>query len=404
MSDEPGALPLLSHALLETWKRRSGRMMTLAGYSESGGVRGAIAKTAERVLQSQTLDQQAITRTIFLRLTELGEGTQETRRRARLSELSPRPEDTDAVDDVLATLVAARLVTTSKDSAEVAHEALIREWPTLRGWLEEDREGLQLQRHLTDAALEWERLGRDPGELYRGARLSMAGEWAEMHGEEMNVLERAFLQASLAQAEKREREREAQRQRELETAQTMVEVERERAAEQTRSAKRLRRGALVLAAAALIAVLLAVFAFNAQSTAQREAAINRSLVLAAQAVETDEAGEVDRALALGLEAVSIDDPPPDAVSKLASVAGGMGTRAVLTGHNGAVMAGAFNPDASRAISGGCGQPDAASDCSAGELILWDLATMAEIRRWPGHDAWVTALAWSPTDDVILSGC
>ncbi len=240
VSDEPGALPLLSHALLETWKRRSGRMMTLAGYSESGGVRGAIAKTAERVLQSQTLDQQAITRTIFLRLTELGEGTQETRRRARLSELSPRPEDADAVDDVLATLVAARLVTTSQDSAEVAHEALIREWPTLRGWLEEDREGLQLQRHLTDASLEWERLGRDPGELYRGARLSMASEWAEMHGEEMNVLERAFLQASLAQAQKLEREREAQRQRELETAQTMVEVERERAAEQTRSAKRLR--------------------------------------------------------------------------------------------------------------------------------------------------------------------
>ena len=120
VSDEPGVLPLLSHALLETWKRRSGRMMTLAGYSESGGVRGAIAKTAERVLQSQTLDQQVITRTIFLRLTELGEGTQETRRRARLSELTPRPEDADAVDDVLATLVAARLVTTSQDSAEVA--------------------------------------------------------------------------------------------------------------------------------------------------------------------------------------------------------------------------------------------------------------------------------------------
>ena len=273
----------------------------------------------------------------------------------------------------------------------------------MRGWLEEDREGLQLQRHLTDAALDWERLGRDPGELYRGARLSMASEWSEMHGEEMNVLERAFLQASSTQAQKLEREREAQRQQELETAQTMARVERERAAEQTRSAKRLRRGALVLAAATLIAVLLAVFAFNAQSTAQQEAAINRSLVLAAQAIETDEAGEVDLALALGLEAVSIDDPPPDAISKLARVAGGMGTRAVLTGHNGAVMAGAFSPDCSQAISGGCEQPDDAGNCSAGEMILWDLATMAEIKRWPSHDAWVTALAWSPTGDVILSG-
>ncbi len=82
VGDEPGGLPLLSHALLETWQRRRGRTLTLAGYAESGGVRGAIAKTAESVYQRLTPEQQPIARSIFIRLTELGEGTQDTRRRA----------------------------------------------------------------------------------------------------------------------------------------------------------------------------------------------------------------------------------------------------------------------------------------------------------------------------------
>ena len=403
VGNEPGALPLLSHALLETWQHRRGRMMTLAGYSETGGVRGAIARTAERVLQGLAPQGQIIARNIFLRLTELGAATQETRRRASLAELTPRPEQAAAVEQVLKTLVDARLVVTSDDSAEVAHEALIREWPTLREWLEEDAEGLRIQRHLTEAAQEWQRLDSEPGELYHGARLAAAQEWADAHPDQLNLLERDFLAASQARAQQAERQREAQRQRELEAAQMVAEAERQRAVEQARSARRLRSGALILAGVSLVAVLLAFFAFNASATAQREASVNRSLVLAEQAVEADEAGEVDRALALALAAVDIDDPPPDAVRKLASVASEMGTRAVLTGHNGPVTAGAFSPDSQRAISGGCTQPGAAGDCPVGELIVWDLATMAETARWPGHDSAVSALAWSPLGDVILSG-
>ncbi len=95
VGDEPGALPLLSHALLETWQRRRGRTLTLKGYAESGGVRGAIAQTAEAVYQQLTPEQQAIAQNIFLRLTELGEGTQDTRRRERISNFklptSPNP-------------------------------------------------------------------------------------------------------------------------------------------------------------------------------------------------------------------------------------------------------------------------------------------------------------------------
>jgi hypothetical protein len=98
---------------------------------------------------------------IFLRLTQLGEdeSTMDTRRRVPLDELVCTPEDSDSVREVLTRLADARLVTTDNEVVEVAHEALIREWPTLRGWLEEDRAGLRLHRHLTLAAEGWERQG-----------------------------------------------------------------------------------------------------------------------------------------------------------------------------------------------------------------------------------------------------
>jgi formylglycine-generating enzyme required for sulfatase activity/S1-C subfamily serine protease len=196
VGQEPGALPLLSHALLETWKRRQGRTLTLDGYAAAGGVRKAIAQTAETVYDRLTSADQAIARGIFLRLTELGEGVQDTRRRASLAELAPAPGGQSAVDAVLKILADARLVTTAQDSAEVAHEALIREWPTLRKWLEEDRESLRLHRHLTDSAREWEQRGREPGELYRGARLAQTLEWAAGHENALSPQETDFLRAS----------------------------------------------------------------------------------------------------------------------------------------------------------------------------------------------------------------
>ncbi len=83
ISDQPGSLPLLSHALLETWRRRSGRQLTLAGYAAVGGVQGAIAHTAENVYAQLTAQQQIVAHNVFLRLTTLGDGVQDTRRRVR---------------------------------------------------------------------------------------------------------------------------------------------------------------------------------------------------------------------------------------------------------------------------------------------------------------------------------
>ncbi len=217
---EPGALPLLSHALLATWERRRGRTLTLDGYHAAGGVRSAIAETAESVFADQ-LDrgQQELAREVFLRLTELGEGTEDTRRRAALTELVRQAEEAAQLRGVLNTLADARLITLNEDSAEVAHEALIREWQRLHEWLTEDREGLRVHRHLTDAAREWAVLGGDAGALYRGARLAQAQEWAAANEGRLNDAERTFLAASLQQEQHEVLEREAQRRRELEAAQ-----------------------------------------------------------------------------------------------------------------------------------------------------------------------------------------
>jgi WD40 repeat protein/DNA-binding SARP family transcriptional activator len=238
---EAGALPLLEHALLETWQRRRGRVLTLAGYQESGGIRGAIAQTAERVYARLSSAEQTLARRVFLRLTEMGVGTQDTRRRAPLDELRAIGKGDNQVDGLLDGLVAARLVTLAEETAEVTHEALIREWPALRTWLADDRDGLRLHRHLTESAAAWERFGRDPGELYRGARLAQAREWAGQaeHEQELTPLEREFIRASRALEEWEALEREVQRQHELEAARQLAETERQRAEERAHAAKQL---------------------------------------------------------------------------------------------------------------------------------------------------------------------
>ena len=206
LGSEPGGLPLLSHALLETWDRRRGSRLTVAGYRESGGVRGAIAQTAESVVERLDPEQQAIARRIFLSLTDVGEGSEPTRRRVSRSELGTGPGSQAMVEQVIDVLADARLVTLDEQTVEVAHEALIRHWPRLRRWLDESLEELRLHRRLTQAAREWEHLGRDPGALYRGARLAAIRDWTDDHQTELSDLERDFVNASRA-AESTELER-----------------------------------------------------------------------------------------------------------------------------------------------------------------------------------------------------
>ncbi|MFD6170014.1 nSTAND1 domain-containing NTPase [Streptomyces coeruleorubidus] len=197
VGERPGALPMLSHALLETWRRRRGRTLTLAAYEEAGGVRGAIAATAEQVYGDLDEGQARTARRILLRLIAPGDRTADTRRPASRSEL-----ETGALD-VLERLAAARLVTLDGDTVELAHEALITGWPRLAGWIEESRDRLRAQRVLGEAARAWEELDRDPGALFRGSRLERAEELFGRQREkddtdDLTRLERAFLSASAA--------------------------------------------------------------------------------------------------------------------------------------------------------------------------------------------------------------
>ncbi|MFF9803574.1 helix-turn-helix domain-containing protein [Streptomyces coeruleorubidus] len=197
IGDRPGALPMLSHALLETWRRRRGRTLTLAAYEEAGGVRGAIAATAEQVYGDLDERQARTARRILLRLIAPGDRTADTRRPASRSELGTGELD------VLERLAAARLVTLDGDTVELAHEALITGWPRLAGWIEESRDRLRAQRILGEAAHAWEELDCDPGALFRGARLERAEElfgrqWEKDDTDDLTRLERAFLTASAA--------------------------------------------------------------------------------------------------------------------------------------------------------------------------------------------------------------
>ncbi|WP_086860962.1 WD40 repeat domain-containing protein, partial [Streptomyces milbemycinicus] len=210
--DEPGGLPLMSHALLETWRRRRSRALTVEAYEAAGGVHGAIALTAERVYGELSERQAEAARRIMLRLITPGEGAQDTRRPVDREELGlgSGSGSGDGADTalVLERLVRSRLVTLDEGTVDLAHEALITAWPRLRGWIDEDRQRLRTHRKLTEAARNWEELGRDPGALYRGARLVEAREVFEEPDDsaELTPAERDFLAASRA-AGTRERRR-----------------------------------------------------------------------------------------------------------------------------------------------------------------------------------------------------
>ena len=384
---EPGALPLLSHALLETWQRRRGRTLTLSGYASSGGVRGAIAETAETVFTDQfTHEQQAIARRIFLRLTELSDetSTADTRRRATFNELILKPEEATPTHGVLKALADARLITTSENSAEVAHEALIREWPTLRSWLEDNRESLRLHRHITESAQEWLDMEREADLLYRGARLSQAREWATAHADELNELEHEFLNASVESTERELVEREARHQHEL-------DLQIQRAEEQTQAARQLRRRALFLTSALIIAGVFAVAAVILNQRAQKEARLSASRELAAASISNLDV-DPERSILLALQAVSTEHTleAEDALHKAV-----MESRVRLTikSHNAEIWRIAFSPDGAKL----------ASVSQDGTAKIWSAITGKNLLELHGHKAGgVNSVAFHPDGNRLVT--
>jgi WD40 repeat protein/tRNA A-37 threonylcarbamoyl transferase component Bud32 len=276
---EPGALPLLSTALLELWQKRQDNALTVASYRESGGVHGAVARLAEGTYARIPDERKPIVRAIMLRLVGEDEGDAPVRRRAPLAELDlERNRD---VADVLAALADSRLVTVGEGSVEVAHEALLREWPRLREWIEEDTEGRRLRRHITQAATEWDAAARDQGELYRGARLAAALDWTADHALDLNELEREFVTQS----------------------REVTEQEAKRARRTNRRLRALLGGVAVLLAAAVAGGIFAVIQRGEALDAGTSQLAQR---LGAQALVEE---ELDLSLLLARQAVAIDDTP-----------------------------------------------------------------------------------------------
>ena len=189
----PGALPLLSHALLETWKRRDGSTLTVAGYAETGGIRGAVARSAESLYASVGTELQHVPRDLVLRLVTAETEGEPVGNRVPRRVLAIGAEHDQLID----LLVTSRLVTSDAGVVEIAHEALVRAWPRLRTWLDEDVDGQRILRHLSTSADSWHQLGRaEQPELYRGVRLAQALEWRTQARVVLTDTETAFLDAA----------------------------------------------------------------------------------------------------------------------------------------------------------------------------------------------------------------
>jgi tetratricopeptide (TPR) repeat protein len=201
---QAGALPLLEFTLLELWGQREGRRLTVGAYRALGELQGALENRADHVLRQFDAAHREICRRIFLRLTQPGEGSEDTKRRASFRELVPAGTDPMAVEGVVRRLADARLIITECDpktaslvSIEVSHEALIRGWAQLRDWIDADRAGLLLQRQVTEAAREWQANGRESSFLFSGSRLVEAREWAKTDAALLDAQEEAFLHAGV---------------------------------------------------------------------------------------------------------------------------------------------------------------------------------------------------------------
>ncbi|MFI5987359.1 hypothetical protein ACIBEA_41630 [Streptomyces sp. NPDC051555] len=361
-AEQPGSLPLVSHALLETWHQRTGEELTAATYRACGGVRGALAQTAEGAYQ-RLAPQQDLARRIFLRLAALGEGTEDTRRPIARAELSGLAAD-DALDEVLELLAGARLIVLDGEVVQLAHEALIRAWPRLHRWLTDDRASLLVHRRLTDAAQHWQALGRDPGALYRGTQLQTARAWAAEHPGEANQWEAEYLRAGAELA----------------------------AAEQAAGRRRTRLLQRLVACTAVLLVLALLgggLAFSQRQDAQRRqtAALAGELALKSRSLLGS-----DPALA-GLLAVTAARMHPDAETRGAVLSAAAVPHRTEFGTPGVpVYAVDFNPDRTLLASAG----------GAGSVILWNPATGTKVAELAGGQGLMQQVRFSGDGRLLAS--
>jgi WD40 repeat protein len=368
---DPGALPLLSHALLTTWQRGQQTTLRIPDYLAVGGITGAVARTADEVYQALNPAQRAAARRLFRRLVSVADGAADTHRRVTFAELGPQVEDAGSPLRVaLDAFTDHRLLTTERDGVQITHDALLTAWPQLRSWVDADRVGLSTHRQLTEAALAWEAAGHDPQSLHRGGQLAAAQEWATEadHAEELTPVERSFLAAGQERAET------------------------ERRAEQL-TTRRLRWLVVSLVVLLLMVAGLAGYAFHLQSDAGRERDFATSRQVAGQSRRL-RTTDVAQAAQLAVLAHRTATTPQARSVVLDTAAMPLATR--LVGPSGAL----------RSVSVSAAGQLVAAAGERGVVRLWSVPEGGRPQRLadlPAGDGAVLATAFSPDGRTLAVG-
>ncbi len=293
VADEPGGLPLLQYTLTELYDARQGTVIHSDSYTDLGGVGAALGTRADSVLASLDGPQRDTARQVFLRLVTLGEGAGDSRRRVRqtqLADLGGGP-----VQAVLDTFGRHRLLAFDRDTVtreptvEIAHEALLRDWPQLRSWIDQVRDDLRLNTTLERAASEWVEGDRDPAYLLQGRRLSEAADLTDQTELAVRPLVGEYVDASSIAATSA-------------------------AARRRRTRRRLNTG---FAVAAAVASVLAVLAFIGRQQASNSADLAHSRQLAAAAISDEVlSADPELSLLLAIQSASVGEPTVEGMTAL----------------------------------------------------------------------------------------
>lgn len=400
------ALPLLAFTLERLYREQGGDGdLRLSEYEELGGVKGSIEAAVERALRAADADPK-IPRDRKARLVLLRRGlipwlagvdpeTGSPRRRiARLSEI---PAESRALIDLL---VEQRLLSTdvSKEAGEVTiepvHEALLRQWGLLQGWLAEDAGMLGVLDGIKRATRDWAANGKDKTWLAHGGGRLDDAEGLLARNDLAALLDPTdhmyLISCRAAETERRDRE--------LEEARKLAQAEKKAADEQRRVASRTRLGLIVASGLALLSIGLALFGFmKAREANDRatEALNNESVGEAALSTKALSQGRPSDAVKLSLAAWprAGDDRRPKLLLTVQSLAAalpnlshlGIHQTSILKGHSGLVTAGAFSPDGTGAVT-------SSNDKTA---RVWDTKTGATIATLKGHENMVTSAIFSP---------
>jgi WD40 repeat protein len=375
---ETGSLPLVAHALMETWTRRRHNTLTLDGFRAAGGVAGAIAKSADTIYDDELDDEQRqAARRLLLRLVTPGEGNPDTRRRMSLAELD-RDEHADVMRHVVGRLTAARLLTVDDTSVAIAHEALIRTWPRFRAWIEEDRENLLVRQRISRAAAEWDDQAREGDLLYRGTPLAVATEWAADNSLELSRLEQEFLDTA------------------VEARDSAHRAEEQQAARR----RKVRRGVVsslaILTVAAVASASLAFVSLRRTRASEQRANERFAIALAASGERLVDA---DPYLAMMLAAESgarTRAPTVDSRRLLA------GSRAALADAPIVPVGSPIDVGDAKAVAIDPAGRLVATGERSGRIRLWDLASRRPRTELTGHTKGVERLTFSPDGSLLAS--